>query len=113
MARDDATLLDIARAARLVLEFVRDYSEPEFFQDSKTQSAVLHQLLVIGEATKRLSSEFRAQHGDMPWSLIAGMRDKLIHAYDAVDLGEVWQTATRDIPSLLAELKAILPPEQL
>jgi uncharacterized protein with HEPN domain len=56
---------------------------------SKTQSAVLHQLLVIGEAVKRLSQDFRRDHPEIPFALIAGMRDKLIHEYDDVDLEEV------------------------
>lgn len=72
-----------------------------FLEDYKTQSAVLHQLMVIGEAVKRLSVEFRDDHPVVPWSLIAGMRDKLIHGYDIVDLDEVWRTAEVDVPELL------------
>ncbi len=60
--KDLASLLDIARAARLVLEFIGDMSKDEFMRDQKSQSAVLHQLLVVGEAVKRLSSEIRDQH---------------------------------------------------
>ena len=71
----------------------------------------MHQILVLGEAAKRLSSEFRASHPEVPWSNIAGMRDKLIHAYEAVDYDEVWSTATRDIPELLEWVRPLLPPE--
>ena len=71
-----------------------------FLADAKTQSAVLHQLLVIGEATKRLSEGFRNQQVAIPWKAIARMRDVLIHHYDTVDLDEVWKTATTDIPVL-------------
>jgi uncharacterized protein with HEPN domain len=45
---------------------------------------------VIGEAVKRLSEDFRAAHPQVPWKLIAGTRDKLIHHYEGVDLEEVW-----------------------
>ena len=86
MARDEATLLDVARAAKLVLEFNKGVDKAAFLQDFKTQSAVLHQLMVMGEAVKRLSPAFRTGHPEIPWSLIAGMRDKLIHGYDIVDL---------------------------
>lgn len=110
MRRDDnAILLDIAHAARLVARFIVGKDKAAFLADELTQSAVLHQILVLGEATKRLSPEFRAGHGEVPWSDMAGMRDKLIHEYDAVDFDEVWSTATRDIPSLLAWVTPLLP----
>ena len=110
MRRDDnAVLLDVAHAARLVARFVAGKDKDAFLADELTQSAVLHQILVLGEATKRLSAGFRAVHPEVPWSDMAGMRDKLIHEYDAVDFDEVWSTATRDIPSLLAWVTPLLP----
>jgi uncharacterized protein with HEPN domain len=112
MARDEATLLDIARAARLVLEFKQGLDKAAFLQDFKTQSAVLHQLMVMGEAVKRLSPDFCARHSEIPWSLIAGMRDKLIHGYDIVDLDEVWRTAVVDVPDLLTSLEPLLPQQE-
>jgi len=112
MKRDDATLLDIARAARLVLEFKEGMDKTAFLADVKTQSSVLHQLLVLGEAVKRLSDDVRDRHPEIPWLLIAGMRDQLIHGYDIVDLEEVWNTANRDVPDLLARLAPLLPKEE-
>jgi len=109
MHRDDATLLDIAKAARLVQVFAAEKSKKDFLADAKTQSSILYQLVVIGEAVKRLSDEFRVQHPDVPWSLIAGMRDHLIHGYDAVDWDEVWKTTMADIPDLLKKLNPLLP----
>ncbi|NPA31496.1 MAG: DUF86 domain-containing protein [Chloroflexi bacterium] len=109
MLRDQATLLDIAHAARRILEFTAATTQEQFLADPKTQSAVLYQLLVIGEAVKRLSPTFRAQHPHIPWSLMAGMRDHLIHGYDVVDWDEVWYTVQRDIPALLDALEDLLP----
>jgi uncharacterized protein with HEPN domain len=109
MARDDASLLDIARAARLTQEFCRGMTKGQFLKDLKTQSAVLHQLLILGEAVKRLSDDFRQQHATVPWRLIAGMRDKLIHGYDSVDLNEVWKTTSQDMPNLLSQIEPLLP----
>jgi uncharacterized protein with HEPN domain len=109
MPRDEATLLDIVKAARLVRMFVQGMTQASFVEDIKTQSAVQHQLLVIGEAVKRLSQTTRDQHPTIPWSLMAGMRNHLIHGYDTVDLAEVWNTATRDIPRLVAQLEPLLP----
>ncbi|MSQ05968.1 MAG: DUF86 domain-containing protein [Dehalococcoidia bacterium] len=112
MSRDNAVLLDIAKASRLVLDFIRGMDQPAFFSDLKTQSAVLHQIMVLGEAVRRLSPAFRQSHSAIPWVLIAGMRDKLIHAYDAVDLDEVCGTGERDIPPLLRFVEPLLPKEK-
>jgi uncharacterized protein with HEPN domain len=112
MPRDDATLLDILRAARLAVAFMGDLDKPAFLNDLKTQSAILHQLLVLGEAVKRLSEGFRARHPAIPWRMIAGMRDQLIHAYDAVDLDEVWKTVSIDIPCLITLLAPLEPRQE-
>jgi uncharacterized protein with HEPN domain len=97
MWRDDVTLLDVEKAGRLVVTFVDDMTKDMFLNDIKTQSSVLYQLTVLGAAVKRLSRDLRAQHPEIPWALIAGMRDHLIHGYDIVDWDEVWNTATRDV----------------
>ncbi len=112
MPRDEAILLDIAHAAQLVLEFKQDLDKAAFINDIKTQSAILHQLMVLGEAVKRLSPEFRAHHPQVPWTLIAGMRDRLIHGYDVVDLNRVWKTAVADIPDLLALITPLIPKQE-
>ena len=109
MPRDDAHLLDILKAARLAIEFKRPAEKTEFLEDAKTQSAVLHQLLIIGEAVKRLSPEFRAAHPKVPWRLIAGARDKLIHYYEGVDLEEVWRMVTSDLPDLVSRIEPLAP----
>ena len=110
MLRDDATLLDIARAAHLIQQFIGEMTKDDFITDQKTQSAVLHQLTILGEAVKRLSRTFRDQNPVLPWALMSGMRDHLIHGYDAVDLNEVWNTITSDIPEVLTKITPLLPP---
>ncbi len=107
MSRDETILLDIARAARLVGVFKEGMEKTGFLKDIKTQSAVLHQLMVIGEAVKRLSQDFRDRYPAIPWTLMAGMRDKFIHGYDIVDLDEVWKTAEKDVPDLLSFLDGL------
>ena len=109
MQRDQATILDVIRAGELIVEFVRDVDRLAFEHDLKTQSAVLHQLMVMGEAVKRLSPETRESHPEIPWALIAGMRDRLIHGYDTVDRDEVWKTASVDVPELLHLLRPWAP----
>lgn len=110
MSRDEGNLLDILKAARLAIEFRGQTDKAGFLADLKTQSAVLHQLLIIGEAVKRLSPEFRAAHPEVPWKLIAGTRDKLIHFYEGVDLDEVWKMVTADLPQLVRWIEPLVPP---
>ncbi len=110
MSRDPATLLDIHEAARLAVQFNAGMDKEAFLGDRKTQAAVLHQLLILGEAAKRLSEAFRSQHPSVPWKSIAGMRDKLIHEYNNVDIEEVWKTVSDEIPSLVDYLRPLIPP---
>ena len=109
MSRDDAVLLDLVNAAHLIQSFVQDMTKESFMVDLKTQSAVLHQVAVIGEAVKWLSQGFRESHPILPWLSMAGMRDHLIHGYDAVDLEEVWKTATHDVAEVLVKLEPLVP----
>lgn len=110
MPRDETTLQDIVHAAHLIQIFVAGMQRDDFLADVRTQSAVLHQLTIIGEAVKRLSHEFRKQHPILPWSLMAGMRDHLIHGYDAVDIDEVWVTIAHDIPDMVLKIIPLLHP---
>ena len=63
---------------------------------------------VMGEEVKRLSREYRAEHPGIPWRLMAGMRDVLIHGYDIVNLKEVWKTINLDLPQVLPQLEALV-----
>ena len=108
MQRDEVVLQDIVNATQLVKDFIQGFEKESFIQDWKTRSAVLYQITVIGEAVKRLSKEFRADHSEIPWALIAGMRDNLIHGYDLVDWDEVWKTSTVDVPELSDKIASYL-----
>ena len=105
MFRDAAIILDLCKAARLIGDFMRGMERSSFEVDAKTQSAVLHQIMILGEGANRLSSPFRDGHPEVPWRLMIGMRNRLIHGYDDVDLDEVWNTAAKEVPALLAALE--------
>jgi uncharacterized protein with HEPN domain len=114
MSRDDAVLLDMLIAARRAVEFASGMTRDQLGSDLKSQSAILHQLLVLGEAAKRLSDAFRDTRAkDGPWRAIVGMRDRLIHGYDDVDLEEVWRTVENDLPVLISTLERLVPRDPL
>ncbi len=112
MQRDTALLVDMTRAARQIVLFMGQMDFEQFHRDAKTQSAIIHQFLIIGEIAKLLSDEFKKANPSLPWSAMARMRDKLIHHYRGVDLREIWKAAEAEIPKLLQFLESYKP-EQL
>ncbi|MGD1701120.1 HepT-like ribonuclease domain-containing protein [Dapis sp. BLCC M229] len=108
MSRDKASLLDIINAARRVLQFTKGIDKSELETNEEKQSAILYQIIVMGEATKRLSPEFREQYPEIPWKDIAGMRDILAHQYDLLNLNTLWDVIQSDVPEVLALLESLL-----
>ena len=109
MPRDNESLIDIERAIRRILRYTNNISRAELEVNDEKVSAILYQIAVIGEATKRLSQEFRQQHPEIPWRDIAGMRDVLIHKYDQVDFDVIWDVVQSKLPELLTLLEPLLP----
>ena len=89
-------------------EFLSRGGKNLFDKDKAIQNAIIRELEVIGEATRNVSSEFRGKYPNVPWKLITGMRDKLIHDYTGVDLEKVWEAATLDVPELKKQILEIL-----
>ncbi len=108
--RDLSYLTDIIQAARQIQEFIQGINKTQFENSSLVQSAVIRQIEIMGEAAKRLSEKFRLEHPEIPWKRIAGMRDILIHAYDHVDIDEVWNVVETSIPALLKQIETVITP---
>ena len=105
MVRDDAYLLDILLMAQDARDFIRHHTRESFASDRQCQYAVIRCLEVIGEVSKRLSPETRQKYSSVEWTAMARMRDMLIHSYGKVDLDDVWETVSQDIPRLVAALE--------
>jgi len=106
--RDDALFLrHILDAIDRVFEYTAE-GEDTFLTDRKTQDAVIRNLAVLGEAVKNLSGELRQAHDDVPWKRIAGMRDKVIHAYFGIDLQLVHEVIRQSLPPLRQRVEEIL-----
>lgn len=104
MRSDDALLLDMLLAARQIIKFMGDLTQAEFETDARTQSAVIRELIVIGEAARVLPDEAKARYPAVNWRGIRDMRNALVHVYFAVDLSVVWDTVALDIPELIEQL---------
>jgi len=113
MSRDSASVLDIFLAGQRALTFAQGLDRSELETDVMRHSAILYQIEIIGEATKRLSIVFRNQHPEIPWKDIAGMRDIIIRRYDQIDFDMVWQVIQNNIPELLAMIAPLLPEEPI
>ena len=109
--RNPAVLIDIANACDLIGEFIRGNCKADFDADLKLQSALLHQLLILGDAARQLSSEFRAAHPEIDWSGYIGQRNVLIHRYPEVDLEKVWRVVVDEVPELRRRIQPWLPDE--
>lgn len=112
MQRELAYLLDILQSAQLIQEFIQDIDWNRFRRDQMRQDAVVRRIEIIGEATRRISMEFRAQHPEIPWQDIVGVRSKMIHEYDRIDWLEVWKVTQVDIPELIEKITPLVPPDE-
>ena len=107
MSPDFPYLNHIRDALIDIRTFVEGMKYEEFLRDKRTQNAVMRSFEVIGEATRRLGSEFRAANPQIPWRKMMDFRNKLIHDYFGLDLFLIWQTALKDAPPLLPLIEAM------
>ncbi len=106
--RDIGYLWDMREAARDCLEFVNGATYEQFSENKMMQSAVERRLEILGEAASRISAAFQADHAEIPWKEIKGLRVVLAHRYDDLDLEQLWRAATIHAPELIPKLDAWL-----
>ena len=98
----------IADAITRIESYVKNMTWKKFSRSHLAQDAVIRQITIIGEASRQFSAEFQSAHPEIPWPKIVGMRNKLVHDYIGVDLGEVWRVTREDLPELKKQMKQIL-----
>jgi uncharacterized protein with HEPN domain len=95
-------------AAREAVGFVAGRERGDLETDRQLLLAIIKDVEILGEAASRVGPELRARYPALPWAVMVGMRNRLVHAYFDIDQDVVWNTVTADLPPLLTELEAIL-----
>jgi uncharacterized protein with HEPN domain len=101
-------LVDIISAMESIESFVEGLSFEEFQRDDKTASAVTRKFEIIGEASRNIPEEIKKKHPEVSWKEMAGMRDRLIHAYFGVDYNLVWITIKNRLPIAKQMIRNVL-----
>lgn len=112
MQADEARLRHMLDAANDAVAFVRGRSRQDLDQDRQLVLALVKSIEIIGEAAARISESVKDDHPEIPWPSVVAMRNRLIHAYFDVDATLVWDTVSDDLPTLVAQLNAILNPDR-
>lgn len=99
---------DIIDAIHAINEFIKDMSFEDFSKDDKTVSAVTRKFEIIGEAANRIPKTVQKKYKDIPWSYMVGMRNKIIHDYDGINLMIVFDSAKEDLNKVLPALERLI-----
>lgn len=108
--RSRAYLEHILNAIHLACSYVEGTQKEDFLLDSKTQQAVILNILVMGEAATKLATEypdFVVLHPQVPWKQMRGMRNRMAHGYFEINLDTVWETVQVSLPELQQQILAI------
>ena len=106
--KDKGILLQIIKRCNRVTEKVSNVSETEFSLNDDIKEVVCFNLFQIGELANGLSKEFLKEYNKIPWKQIIGMRNRIVHGYDTINLEIVWNTANESILELKEYCKEIL-----
>ncbi|WP_373499042.1 DUF86 domain-containing protein [Desulfococcus sp.] len=98
-------MLDHAREA---VDMIAGKQPEDLRQERMLELSLIRLAEVIGEAAARISPAEQAKYPEIPWREVIGMRNRLIHGYDSVDLSVLWDTIELDLPPLIVQLEKIL-----
>lgn len=107
--KDAALLWDMLNAATEIVQFVEGATYAEFQSNKMLRYAVERQVVVIGEAAKKVSNAFKNSHSEIPWTAIVGQRNILAHEYGEVLVERIWRVSTVFVPELVKLLTPLIP----
>jgi len=93
--------------SKKLLQYCEGMSYEQFAADMKTVEACVFDLSQMGELANRVDEEFARTHTEIPWRLLYGLRNRIVHDYEGVNLQLIWEIISDDIPPLLADLSKI------
>ncbi len=97
--------------ARKAISLSDKKTKSDLEQDETLRLALTHLVELVGEAASQVPPEIQQAQPGIPWPKIVGMRNRLIHGYDFIDYGILWDALKFNLPQLLKELDRALPPE--
>jgi uncharacterized protein with HEPN domain len=102
--KQQGLLQDMLDSARQIQAYLAGVTRESFLGNAEKQDAVLRRFEIIGEAASRVSPETQALLPRLPFRSMRGMRNIIAHDYGEVDLDQVWETANKDLPTLVESL---------
>lgn len=105
---DKSYLWDILDACNDIITFLDKKSFEEFDQGKIIRFAVERQLMVIGEASKKISEDVRNQLQDIPWKKMIGLRNIIAHEYGEILVERIWRIGIEDISQLKTKIESTL-----
>lgn len=107
--REESFLIeDIAIAIESIIEYTKAFTYTDYLEDQKTRHAVERNFEIIGEASTRLSTNFKTLHPHIEWRIIKDFRNFIIHDYFGINHQIVWDTIQLRLPALLLSIKSLL-----
>lgn len=94
-------------AAKEALSFIKGKSRQDLDRDRKLVLSLIKEIEIIGEAASKISTSFRKTYPNIPWEIVVGARNRLIHGYFDINLDIVWNTVEKELPTLLKHLKKV------
>jgi uncharacterized protein with HEPN domain len=98
---------DILESAISIQENSQGLTFETFCENKLLIKAILYDYLIIGEASRHIPQEIQLQYPEVPWRLMADMRNVIAHQYFQVRLKLIWQGTQQDIPSLIEKLQKL------